>query len=97
MAFTVEFTITRPNTETDWPWETVSGPTGLASLREQYNATSSESVSADGLVWTVLETCPAANVDEYFASFRSIWENIGVNSNAVDNNVTISSRVVQAD
>jgi len=91
MAMSVEFKITRPNTETDWPW---SGVSGLSSLREQYNVTSSESVSEDGLVWTGVETCPDENVVAYFEEFKTFWDQAGANTVAGSNNITIESRVV---
>jgi hypothetical protein len=94
MAMTVEFKITRPNTETNWPWSGVSGFSELTALREQYNVTSSDSESSDGLVSTWTETCPDENVEDYFDAFRSFWEQSGVNSNADNDNVTIDSRVV---
>ena len=95
MAMTVEFTITRPNTETSWPWSGVSGLSELNALREQYNVTSSASESSDGLVSTCIETCPDENVNAYFDAFKSFWEQSGVNSNAANGNVTIDSRVVE--
>jgi len=94
MAMTVEFKITRPGTDTDWPWSSLSGVSELNSLREQYNVTSSDSVSDDGLVWTWYETCPDENVQDYFSAYKSFWQKTGVNIIASDNNVTIDSRVV---
>ena len=97
MAMTVEFTITRPNTETSWPWSGVSGfsETELNALREQYNVTSSASESSDGLVSTCIETCPDENVTAYFDAFKSFWEQTSVNTVASANNVIIDSRVVE--
>ena len=95
MAMTVEFTITRPNTETSWPWSGVSGLSELNALREQYNVTSSDSESSDGLVSTWIETCPDENVNAYFNAFKLFWQQSGVNSNAANDNVTIDSRVVE--
>ena len=97
MAMTVEFTITRPNTETSWPWSGASGfsESELNALREQYNVTSSASESSDGLVSTWIETCPDENVNAYFNAFKLFWQQSGVNSNAANDNVTIDSRVVE--
>jgi hypothetical protein len=95
MAMTVEFTITRPNTETNWPWSGVSGLSELNALREQYNVTSSDSESSDGLVSTWIETCPDENVNAYFDAFKSFWEQTSVNTVASANNVIIDSRVVE--
>ena len=94
MAMSVEFTITRPNTETDWPWSGVSGLSELASLREQYNVTSSDNESPDGLVSTWIETCPDENVSAYFDAFKSFWDEAGLNTISAANNITIDSRVV---
>lgn len=95
MALSVEFKITRPNTETNWPWSGVSGFSELTSLREQYNVISSTSESPDGLVSTFIETCPDENVTDYFDAFKSFWEQTGVNTVASANNVIIDSRVVE--
>ena len=95
MALVVEFTITRPNTETSWPWSGVSGFSELTSLREQYNVISSASESPDGLVSTWTETCPDENVTAYFDAFKSFWEQTSVNTVASANNVIIDSRVVE--
>ena len=95
MSMSVEFTITRPNIETNWPWSGVSGLSELNALREQYNVTSSASESSDGLVSTWIETCPDENVNAYFNAFKLFWQQSGVNSNAANDNVTIDSRVVE--
>jgi hypothetical protein len=95
MSMSVEFTITRPNIETNWPWSGVSGLSELNALREQYNVTSSDSESSDGLVSTWIETCPDENVNAYFNAFKLFWQQSGVNSNAANDNVTIDSRVVE--
>ena len=94
MSMSVEFTITRPDTDTNWPWSGVSGFSELNALREQYNVTSSDSESSDGLVSTWIETCPDENVNAYFDAFKSFWSNTGVNRTASDTNVTIDSRVI---
>jgi hypothetical protein len=95
MSMSVEFTITRPNIETNWPWSGVSGLSELNALREQYNVTSSDSESSDGLVSTWIETCPDENVNAYFDAFKSFWEQTSVNTVASANNVIIDSRVVE--
>lgn len=95
MALVVEFIVTRPDLETGWPWEGVSEFSQLSALREEYGATSSDSISADGLSWTWTESCPLEN-GAYFDAFSAFWEEQGVNSTAASNNVTVSSSVIEA-
>lgn len=94
MALTVQITITRPDTETSWPWEGVSELTQLNAIREEYGATSTNSISDDGLTWTWTESCPLETGDAYFDAFNSFWDEAGVNTISAANNITIESRVV---
>jgi len=94
MALTVELKITRPNTETNWPWSATDASTlaELASLRETHGATSSNHASADGLSLVYTESCPLENGDAYFAEYANIWQ--GVAESAVSSNITITSTVI---
>ena len=96
MALVVEFTVTRPDLETSWPWEGISEFSQLSALREEHGATSSDSISADELSWTWTESCPMETGDAYFSAYSSFWEDQGVNSAAASSNVTVSSSVIEA-
>jgi len=94
MALTVELTITRPNTETSWPWAGTDASvlTQLESLRETHGATSSNVTSEDGLTLVYTESCPLENGGAYFSEYANIWQ--AAETNAVSSGVTISSTVI---
>lgn len=97
MALVVEFTVTRPDLETSWPWEGIAEFSQLSSLREEHGATSSDSISADELSWTWTESCPMETGDAYFAAYSSFWEDQGVTAAAASSNVTVSSSVIESE
>ena len=94
MALIVEITITRPNTETNWPWSGTDSSVlaQLESLRETHGATSSNVISEDGLTSVFTESCPLETGDAYFAEYANIWQTAG--SNAVSTGVNITSTVI---
>ncbi|MDA8940603.1 hypothetical protein N9H34_00570 [bacterium] len=94
MALTVELTVTRPNTETSWPWSGTDASvlTQLESLRETHGATSSTVTSEDGLTSVFTESCPIETGDDYFAEYSNIWQTAG--NTAASTGVTISSIVI---
>ena len=96
MALTVQITVTRPDTETSWPWEGVSELTQLNTIREEHGATSTDSISDDGLTWTWTESCPLETGDAYFDAYQAFWQNEGVQSNADSTNVTVISTVLDS-
>jgi hypothetical protein len=76
MAYVIERTFVRSNTETQWPSETfpVDKQTELLALRETHGVTHTASFSADGLSAVYTESCSSEQAyANYFSQAKAVW------------------------
>lgn len=97
MAFTVEYTFTRPSTDVAWTYEFAADQqTQIQALRETHNIVTQESTSADDLVYKLRQT--ASNSDNYNAFYNTaqpIWEAAGIVYKSEQAGITLSLDIVE--
>jgi len=97
MAFTVEYTFTRPSTDVDWTYEFAADQqTQIQALRETHNIVTEESTSSDDLVYKLRQT--ASNSDKYnvfYNAAQPIWEAAGIVYKSEQAGITLSLDIVE--
>lgn len=97
MAFIVEYTFTRPNTDVGWTYEfDADKQTQIQALRETHSITTSESTSEDGLVYKLRQS--AENVSIYNAFYNSgqpIWEAAGIVYNSEQAGISVAMDIIE--
>lgn len=97
MAFTVEYTFTRPNTDVEWTYEfDADKQTQIQALRELHSISTTESTSADGLVYKLQQS--AENVSIYNAFYNAgqpIWEAAGIVYNSEQAGIALGMDIIE--
>jgi len=97
MAFTVEYTFTRPNTDVDWTYE--FGPdqeAHIQALREMHSITTQESTSSDGLVYTLRQTAEdSATYNVFYNAGQPIWEAAGIVYNSSQAGIELAMDIIE--
>ena len=80
MAFTVEYTFTRPSTSIDWTYSfSEAGQAEINNLRNNHGVTVSESTSEDGLTYRLIQSANShADYSAYYYAANDIWEAEGI-------------------
>lgn len=97
MAFTVEYTFTRPSTDVAWTYEFAADQQAqIQALRETHSIVTEESTSADDLVYKLRQT--ASNSDNYnvfYNTAQPIWEAAGIVYKSEQAGITLSLDIVE--
>ena len=80
MAFTVEYTFTRPSTDVEWTYGFAADQQAqIQAARELHEIVTQESTSADSLVYTLRQTASDSSVyGAFYNTAQPIWEAAGI-------------------
>ena len=97
MAFTVEYTFTRPSTDVEWTYNfSVDQQVEIQSARELHNIITEESTSSDGLVYKLRQTASQSTVyNAFYNVAQPIWEAAGIVYKSEQAGITLSLDVVE--
>lgn len=97
MAFTVEYTFTRPSTDVEWTYAFAADQqTQIDALREIHSITTQESTSADGLVYKLTQS--ASDISTYNAFYiagQPIWEAAGIVYNSSQAGIILEMNITE--
>ena len=96
MAFVVEYTFLRPNTEVEWPSFGAERDARIEALREAHSISSHDSISDDGLTWKRIQS--AASTEEYTAFYEKgqpIWEEAKIMDTAADRSIQVDMVITE--
>lgn len=98
MAYVLERTFTRPDTDTAWPWGglTAESQASLEALRQEHGVTMTNSMSSDELVATYTDTAASeADYVEYFNAAQVYWQAANIEGASASNNIVIDFTVLE--
>jgi hypothetical protein len=97
MAFTVEYTFTRPSTDVSWAYTfSAAGQTQINSLRAQHGVSVTESTSEDGLTYKLTQSAADhAGYSAYYYAANDVWEAEGIMYACNTAGITVSLNLVE--
>ena len=96
MAFVVEYTFIRPNTNVDWPDFGADRDAKIEALRESHSISSQDSISDDGLTWKRIQS--AASTQQYTSFYEQgqpIWEEAKILDTAADRSIQVDMVITE--
>lgn len=97
MAFTVEYTFTRPSTDVDWTYEFAADQqTQIQALRETHNIVTEESTSSDDLVYKLRQTASDSTVyNAFYNTAQPIWEAAGIVYKCEQAGISLAMNIIE--
>ena len=97
MAFTVEYTFTRPSTDVDWTYSfSESAQAEINNLRSSHGVTVSDSTSEDGLTYRLIQSANNhSDYSAYYYAANDIWEAEGIIYACNNAGITVSLNLIE--